>query len=61
MYRKLTFAIAGTTTERKIGEAVGIKWLADSCLDCEVCREGQEATCAKSQTSGYSVDGTFQQ
>jgi propanol-preferring alcohol dehydrogenase len=50
-----------TTTNLKVGDAVGIKWLADSCLDCESCREGQEATCTKAQTSGYSVDGTFQQ
>ncbi|KAI5474696.1 alcohol dehydrogenase [Pseudohyphozyma bogoriensis] len=50
-----------TTTELKIGDKVGIKWLATSCLNCEVCREGQEATCAHAQTSGYSVDGSFQQ
>ncbi|KAG8796408.1 alcohol dehydrogenase [Serendipita sp. 411] len=52
---------AGTTTERKVGERVGIKWLADSCLDCEVCRNGQEATCSKAVCSGFAVDGTFQQ
>jgi len=26
----------------KVGNRVGIKWLADSCLDCEFCREGYE-------------------
>jgi len=26
----------------KVGERVGIKWLADSCLDCEFCRKGYE-------------------
>ncbi|KAM0755874.1 putative ADH1-alcohol dehydrogenase I [Meredithblackwellia eburnea MCA 4105] len=50
-----------TTTNLKVGDAVGIKWLADSCLNCEVCREGQEATCAQARTSGYSDDGSFQQ
>lgn len=50
-----------TSTTLKVGDAVGVKWLADSCLNCEVCREGQEATCSHSQTSGYSVDGSFQQ
>ena len=70
-----------TTTNLKVGDAVGVKWLADSCLgefralkrscetsltgqpstDCEVCREGQEATCQKAETSGYSKDGSFQQ
>ena len=26
----------------KIGDRVGIKWLAYSCLDCEPCRKGLE-------------------
>ncbi|GAA6026975.1 hypothetical protein JCM8097_006009 [Rhodosporidiobolus ruineniae] len=51
----------GTITNLKIGDAVGIKWLADSCLDCENCRGGQEATCSLAETSGYSKDGSFQQ
>ena len=50
-----------SSTDLKVGDAVGIKWLATSCLQCEVCREGQEATCAHALTSGYSNDGSFQQ
>lgn len=45
----------------KIGDRVGIKWLADSCLQCEQCLRGFEPTCAKAQCSGFTVDGTFQQ
>ena len=26
----------------KVGDRVGIKWLADSCLECELCRKGLE-------------------
>ena len=26
----------------KVGDRVGIKWLAYSCLDCEPCRKGLE-------------------
>jgi D-arabinose 1-dehydrogenase-like Zn-dependent alcohol dehydrogenase len=26
----------------KLGDRVGIKWLADSCLQCEMCRKGLE-------------------
>lgn len=26
----------------KLGDRVGIKWLADSCLSCELCRRGYE-------------------
>ncbi|GAA5919329.1 hypothetical protein JCM1841_004341 [Sporobolomyces salmonicolor] len=51
----------GTQTDLKIGQNVGIKWLADSCLDCENCRMGNEPTCAEAQCHGYTVDGSFQQ
>ncbi|KAH9992123.1 GroES-like protein [Russula vinacea] len=45
----------------KIGDRVGVKWLADSCLQCEQCRKGLEQCCAKAKLSGYTVDGTFSQ
>ncbi|TFK49123.1 GroES-like protein [Heliocybe sulcata] len=45
----------------KLGDRVGIKWLADSCLQCEQCRKGLEQCCANCKLSGYTVDGTFQQ
>jgi propanol-preferring alcohol dehydrogenase len=37
-------AIAAGTTHAgvKLGDRVGIKWLADSCLQCEMCRKGLE-------------------
>ncbi|PFH49871.1 hypothetical protein AMATHDRAFT_62258 [Amanita thiersii Skay4041] len=43
----------------KLGQRVGIKWLAYSCLDCEFCRKGLEQNCTKAKTSGFTVDGTF--
>lgn len=45
----------------KLGDRVGIKWLAYSCLDCEACRKGNEQVCEKGQYSGFTVDGTFSQ
>ncbi|KAL5532744.1 ADH1_1 [Sanghuangporus sanghuang] len=45
----------------KLGDRVGIKWLANSCLDCEFCRQGAEPNCVNAQLSGYTVDGTFAQ
>jgi propanol-preferring alcohol dehydrogenase len=45
----------------KIGDRVGVKWLADSCLQCEQCRKGLEQNCSKAKLSGYTVDGTFSQ
>lgn len=37
-------AIGENTTNSpvKLGDRVGIKWLANSCLDCEFCRKGSE-------------------
>ncbi|CAE7134676.1 unnamed protein product [Rhizoctonia solani] len=31
----------GTTSPIKVGQAVGIKWLATSCLSCEACARGE--------------------
>ncbi|KAF5314517.1 hypothetical protein D9611_007117 [Ephemerocybe angulata] len=56
-------AIGRDTAESpvKIGDRVGIKWIAYSCLNCEQCRKGLEQNCAKAKLSGYTTDGTFQQ
>ncbi|KDQ07027.1 hypothetical protein BOTBODRAFT_149416 [Botryobasidium botryosum FD-172 SS1] len=48
-------------TDLKIGDKVGIKWIADCCLKCEMCRKGYEPACSKAQCSGFNVDGSFQQ
>ncbi|KAK1758054.1 alcohol dehydrogenase [Echria macrotheca] len=45
----------------KIGDAVGIKWLNSSCLDCSFCVRGDESLCPRAELSGYTVDGTFQE
>ncbi|KAG1760758.1 chaperonin 10-like protein [Suillus occidentalis] len=56
-------AIGENTSECpvKIGDRVGIKWLAYSCLNCEQCRNGREQNCPKAKLSGFTVDGTFAQ
>ena len=38
----------------KLGDRVGIKWLANSCLDCEFCRKGNEMS--KSVPLIYAFD-----
>ncbi|KAF8178270.1 mannitol-1-phosphate dehydrogenase [Pholiota molesta] len=45
----------------KIGQRVGVKWVADSCYDCEQCRLGHEQNCINAKLSGYTVNGTFSQ
>jgi len=45
----------------KIGDRVGIKWIANVCLKCEMCRTGNESCCAMAFTHshGFRVDGSF--
>ncbi|KAJ1026697.1 hypothetical protein NDA16_002295 [Ustilago loliicola] len=45
----------------KKGDRVGIKWIADACLNCEYYRLSHEINCSQYKPSGYAVDGTFQQ
>ncbi|KIY47085.1 GroES-like protein [Fistulina hepatica ATCC 64428] len=57
----IVVAIGNNTTASpvKVGDRVGVKWLADSCLNCESCRKGLEQNCENGKLSGYTVDGTF--
>ncbi|KAJ6500896.1 chaperonin 10-like protein [Mycena sanguinolenta] len=48
-----------TNSPVKIGDRVGIKWLAKSCLNCEMCRTGNDACCNLRLSHGYKVDGSF--
>jgi alcohol dehydrogenase, propanol-preferring len=50
-----------TDEDCKIGEAVGVKWLNDSCLSCTFCQQADEPLCLTPKLSGYTVDGSFQQ
>ncbi|KAI2641140.1 alcohol dehydrogenase-like protein [Xylaria nigripes] len=45
----------------KIGDRVGIKWLASACLTCPPCMDGQEGCCFNQTISGYYRPGTFQE
>ncbi|KAL5532475.1 ADH1_2 [Sanghuangporus sanghuang] len=43
----------------KVGDRVGIKFVANSCLNCEMCLKGLEGLCYNLQSSGAVIDGTF--
>ncbi|OAL50145.1 GroES-like protein [Pyrenochaeta sp. DS3sAY3a] len=45
----------------KVGDRVGIKWMAGICESCEACRAGMDANCFSGKISGYYTPGTFQQ
>ncbi|KAF1951124.1 alcohol dehydrogenase-like protein [Byssothecium circinans] len=48
-------------TAVKLGQRVGIKWMAGICEACEACRAGFDANCFNGKISGYYTPGTFQQ
>lgn len=54
-------AMGDNVTGWTIGENAGIKWLNKTCMSCSYCEEGHESNCDKSELSGYTRDGTFQQ
>ncbi|GLB34537.1 putative alcohol dehydrogenase GroES-like domain [Lyophyllum shimeji] len=45
----------------KVGDRVGIKWIADVCMKCEMCRKGNESCCPVSfaRSHGFTVQGAF--
>ncbi|KAF8888346.1 chaperonin 10-like protein [Infundibulicybe gibba] len=58
-------AMGKNSTEElvKIGDRVGVKWIADACLRCEMCMQGSESSCLTSfvRSHGFMVHGTFSQ
>lgn len=45
----------------KVGQRVGIKWMAGVCGNCTACHAGYEPMCFSGKISGYYTPGTFQQ
>ncbi|PSS03388.1 chaperonin 10-like protein [Coniella lustricola] len=45
----------------KVGDRVGIKWLAGICGSCQPCLNGYDAACERQKISGFYWPGTFQQ
>ncbi|KAK7217030.1 hypothetical protein V2G26_005033 [Clonostachys chloroleuca] len=49
------------TTGIKIGDRVGVKWIASACGRCAPCLVRQDGVCMNQRVSGYYHPGTFQQ
>jgi propanol-preferring alcohol dehydrogenase len=45
----------------RVGERVGIPWLAHACGQCRYCLRGQENLCEFARFTGYTVDGGYAQ
>lgn len=48
-------------TSIKLGQRVGIKFVAGVCMNCDFCVEGSETSCENGTYSGFYIPGTFQQ
>ena len=54
-----TVVAAGPESVLRIGERVGVPWLAWTCGECAMCRAGRENLCVKARFTGCDVDGGF--
>ncbi|WP_347957996.1 zinc-binding alcohol dehydrogenase family protein [Gordonia aichiensis] len=48
-----------TETEHRVGDTVGIPWLAHTCGLCRYCRAGHENLCPASKYTGWDADGGY--
>jgi alcohol dehydrogenase, propanol-preferring len=54
-------AVGPEVTRFRIGERVGVPWLAFTCGVCEYCRAGRENLCPYARFTGYTRDGGYAQ
>jgi propanol-preferring alcohol dehydrogenase len=52
-------ALGAGVTGRRIGERVGVGFLAGHCGICEFCRHGDFVNCADQQQTGTTTDGGY--
>jgi propanol-preferring alcohol dehydrogenase len=43
----------------RVGDRVGVAWLAGACGDCDQCRSGRENLCAEAVFTGWDRDGGY--
>jgi len=48
-------------TRFRVGDRVGVPWLAYTCGECEFCRRGEENLCPYARFTGYTRDGGYAQ
>ncbi|OQD89826.1 hypothetical protein PENANT_c002G01266 [Penicillium antarcticum] len=49
------------SSDIKVGDRVGIKWIASVCGNCAPCLLGADGVCPKAKVSGFTCPGTFQE
>ena len=51
--------LGSTVQDWKIGDLVGIPWLANTCKECPFCLKEKENLCDKASFTGYDTQGGF--
>ena len=51
--------IGENVKKTKVGDRVGVSWLAKSCHRCNYCLSGKENLCDKAQFTGFHTPGGF--
>jgi alcohol dehydrogenase, propanol-preferring len=55
-----TVIASGAEARRfRVGERVGVPWLAFTCGECRYCRSGLENLCERARFTGYTRDGGY--
>lgn len=57
----VAFGLGADSLGMKLGDRVGIKWIANICGVCINCHAGDDPSCPELKISGYYTPGTFQQ
>ncbi|MFI2372216.1 zinc-dependent alcohol dehydrogenase family protein [Streptomyces sp. NPDC018833] len=52
-------AAGGAVRDVRIGDRMGVAWLAGTCGRCRYCRAGRENLCPASRYTGWDVHGGF--
>jgi propanol-preferring alcohol dehydrogenase len=52
-------ALGPGATRFKLGDRVGVPWLAWTCGACDYCKRGSENLCVNARFTGYDVNGGF--
>jgi alcohol/geraniol dehydrogenase (NADP+) len=54
-----TISAAGPESGRVVGEQVGVGWQRSACLECELCRRGEENLCPRQEATCVGHVGGF--
>lgn len=52
-------AVGANVSAERIGQRVGLAWLANACGKCRFCRSNRENLCEYAQFTGWDVDGGY--